>query len=577
MSTMEQLRADGRADGKVAFDPVSLEIMWSRLINISEECWLTIRRTAFSLIIGEVQDFGCELLDAKGNSLAHSPRSMPVFNLALPLTVKALLREFPGESLEPGDVLITNDPWLCAGHLFDVALVTPAFRGGKLVGLVASVAHCSDIGGTRDSLSVREIYEEGLQIPPMKLYRAGKPNDDLLRILAKNVRKPEMVMGDLQAQYSANEVGVRRLLAFMEEYGLVDLEELASVVQGRAEEAMRAAIRAIPDGTYSHTTEFDSVGLPLSFTAHVTIEDDELQVSWEAPPQVEQGAINSTMNYTASHTAYALKCLLTPDIPSNAGCFAPIRTIAPEGSVLNCTYPAGVNVRTNTGWFVAPALFGALAQVLPQRVQAFTGLPLIVGAYGRQGGETYNDFLFQGGGQGASAHGDGKSGLLYPTSAGNTSVEMFEVRTPLLVEEKEYLADSGGAGRNRGGLGQRVRLRKLEDDGHPAQLSMISYNMEHPVPGLFGGRPGSLPQVAITRSGEKVEGVELRGIGELRAAEDTAVVELPGGSGYGDPRERPLEQVQADLDGGYLSEAGLAAYGCRLGVGGTVVRHDEGD
>lgn len=558
------------------FDPVSLEIMWSRLIHVSEECWLTIRRTAFSLIIGEVQDFGVELLDATGNSLAHSPRSMPVFNLALPRAAKALLAEFGDDELAPGDVLVTNDPWLCAGHLFDVALVTPVFKDGRLVGHTASVAHCSDIGGTRDSLSVQEIYEEGLQIPPMKFHRGGVPNDDLIRLIRRNVRAADMVMGDLQAQISANEVGARRLLAFMDEYQLDDLTELAHVVQDRAERAMRDAIRGIPDGTYSHGVDFDSVGTPLRFTAHVHVRGDALHVDWDAPPQVERGAINSTLNYTASHTAYALKCLLTPDIPSNSGCYDPITTSAPEGSILNCRYPAGVNARTNTGWFVGPALFGALAEVLPDRVQAFTGLPVIVGAYGSDQDGTYNDYLFQGGGQGGGAARDGKSGLLFPTSAGNTSVEMFEVRTPMLVEEKRFLPDSGGAGRHRGGLGQRVVVRKLRDDGLPAQVTALGYNVESAVPGLHGGEAGALPSVRLVANGEVLEGSAMRGIGELRTAADRIEVRLPGGSGFGDPRERGTAALQRDLDEGYVSAEGLARYGARIGPSGRVVRDGDG-
>ena len=556
------------------FDPVSLEIMWSRLINISEECWLTIRRTAFSLIIGETQDFGCELLDANGNSLAHSPRSMPVFNLALPRAVQALLTHFPPETLEEGDVLITNDPWLCAGHLFDIALVTPVFRHGKLVATVGSVAHCSDIGGTRDSLSVREIYEEGLQIPPMKLYRARQANEDLITIIRQNVRNPDMVMGDLQAQYSANEVGSRRLLAFMEEYGLDDLTALATTVQGRAERAMRDAIEKIPDGTYRHTVTFDSVGVPYTITANLHVRGDTLHVAWEAPPQVTRGGINSTLNYTSSHTVYALKCILTPDIPSNAGCYAPITVSAPEGSLLNCTYPAGVNVRTSTGWFTAPAIFGALAGVLPERVQAFTGLPIIVGAYGRHGGETYNDYLFQGGGQGAGSHGDGKSGLLYPTSAGNTSIEMFELRTPLLVEEKRYLPDSGGPGEHRGGLGQRVRLRKLYDDDQPVLLSFVTYNMQHPIEGLQEGEAGRLPQLEVKQEETLTEGSSVRGIAELKSDTDRLTVDLPGGSGFGDPKERALAAVRTDLENGYVTEDGLISYDCEVN-GGRVVRKER--
>src|SRR5579864_2809319 len=206
-------------DGEAApFDPISLEIMWSRLINIAEECWITILRTAFSTIIGEAQDFGCELFDANAESIAHSPRSMPAFNLTLPLAVQHVLRAFPKETLADGDVLVTNDPWMCAGHLYDLAVVTPVFRRGRLVGIVGSIGHCSDIGGTRDSLNVREVYDEGLQIPPLRLYRRGELNEDLMAVIGANVRRPEMVLGDIQAQVSSNRIGAERLLAFMDEY-----------------------------------------------------------------------------------------------------------------------------------------------------------------------------------------------------------------------------------------------------------------------------------------------------------------------------------------------------------------------
>ena len=232
-------------------DPVSLEIMWSRLVNVTEEMWLTVCRTAYSLVISEAQDFACELLDATGETLAHSPRAMPVFNLTLPRAVKALLAAYPPETLKPGDVLVTNDPWLCAGHLFDIAVVTPIFRGDVLVGLTGTVGHVSDIGGTKDSLRAREIYEEGFQIPPMKLYEAGKPNETLHRLLAENVRNSHQVLGDLQSFVVANTLGAQRLLALMRDYGLQDLRALAAVVQGRSEKAMRDAIRALPDGVYT--------------------------------------------------------------------------------------------------------------------------------------------------------------------------------------------------------------------------------------------------------------------------------------------------------------------------------------
>lgn len=536
------------------FDPVALEVMWSRMINITEECWTTIWRTAFSTIIGEAQDFGCELLDVRGESLAHSPRSMPVFNLTLPRAVKALLQEFPAHTLREGDVLITNDPWICAGHLFDVALVTPVFRRGRLVALVGSIAHCSDIGGTRHYQNVREVYEEGLQIPPMKLYEAGEPNRTLFALIERNVRKSEMVLGDIHAQHGANLVARERLLAFLDAYDLDDLSELADEVQGRAEQAMREAIAAVPDGVYRSTVRFDGLGDPLELSVAIHVDGERMRVEWDGPAQLPQGGINCTLNYTAAHTVYALKCILTPDIPSNAGCFRPIEVVAPAGSILNCDYPAAVNLRTHTGWYCAPAVFAALAEVLPNGVQAFTGLPMGAGAYGVDtDGSVYNDHLFQGGGQGAGARGDGKNALLYPTSAGNTSIEMFETRTPLVVEEKALIADSGGDGKHRGGLGQRVRVRKLRDDGRPALLSLHPQGMIVATPGLAGGRAGRRASVAFDGpDGRKVD-VDLDGMAELRTPADVCTIEMAGGSGFGDPAERDASARARDRLEGYVT------------------------
>lgn len=565
---------------KESFDPVSLEIMWSRLISISEECWATIWRTAFSMIIGEAQDFGCELMDANGETLAHSPRSMPVFNLTLPRAVRALTGHFGAENLEEGDVLVTNDPWICAGHLFDVAVVTPVFRGGTLVGLVGSIAHCSDIGGTKDTMSVREIFEEGLQIPPLKLYRRGEVNDDLIRIIRRNVRTEEMVIGDIHAQVGANRVAADRLVSFMEEYDLADLSGLASAVQERSEGAMRDAVAAVPDGEYLGSAGFDGAGEPMELPVRVVVAGDEITVDWTgAPDQLERGGINCTMSYTEAHTAYALKCVLTPEIPSNAGCFRPFHVTAPEGSVLNCDRPAAVNQRTVTGWACAPAVFGALAGALPNEVQAFTGLPMGASAYGRDAeGRTFNDHLFQGGGQGAGAHGDGKSALLFPTSAANTSVEMFETRAPLLVEEKRLIPDSGGPGRHRGGLGQRVRVRKLADDGLPALMGIHPQGMLVDIPGLFGGLPGRRTGVRLDENGEATENEALGSLVELRGPSQELTVELAGGSGYGEPGERSVQSVQADLDDGLLTAEGARAYGCEVDGAGQAHRRpvDEG-
>jgi 5-oxoprolinase (ATP-hydrolysing) len=558
---------------RIEANPIALEIMWSRLVTLVDEMWLTVIRTAFSLIISEAQDFACELLDANGETLAHSPRAMPVFNLCLPRTVKALLAKYPPATLVPGDVLVTNDPWLCAGHLFDIAVLTPVFHAGRLVGLVGTVGHVSDIGGTKDSLKAREIYEEGLQIPPMKLYRAGAPSEDLFALMAENVRNPAQVLGDVHSFVAANAVGAERLMAFMREYGIHDLEALAAVLQGRAEAAMREAIRALPNGTYTNEVWNNPLGEPLRYPLRLTVAGDAIELDFAgAPPQLPQGGLNCTLNYTAAHATYPLKCLLTPSVRGNAGCYRPFVVKAPEGSALNCDKPMAVNLRTRTGWYIAPNVFGALAKAAPERVQAATGLPVAVNIYGRDGDGIYSDHLFMGGGQGGAAGHDGVSALLWPTSAANTSIELFEQRVPVLVEEKTYIADSGGPGRSRGGLGQRVALRKRDGDGLPTLASVYPEGVNIETPGLFGGGAGrSARGVVRDASGAIVRDCGTGELVTLTSDRELVEVSLSGGSGFGDPRTRPLAAVAHDLAEGFITpEAAERDYGVVVGRDGTL-------
>ena len=563
------------AVARIEADPVGLEIMWSRMINIAEECWQTVIRTAFSLIIGEAQDFACEILDARGRQIVHSPRAMPVFNLTLPIAVNAMLERYPPETLQPGDVLVTNDPWLCAGHLFDIAIAAPVFRDGKVVAFCGVVGHVTDIGGTKDSLHAREIYEEGFQIPPMKLFRAGEPNEDLFRLLAENVRRPDQVLGDVHALVAAGLTGAERIGEFMEEYGMHDLEALAQVVQKRAETAMRKAIAALPDGCYEHRVEADGLDTHLSFPIRIAIAGDEIEVGFEgSPPQMDQGGSNCTLTYTKAHATYPLKCILSPEVPGNAGCYRPMKVTAPEKSIMNCDRPLAVNMRTRTGWYIAPNVFGALAEAASGRVQAFTGLPSSALFYGiGPDGIFYSDHLFQGGGQGASERGDGHSALLYPTSAGNTSVELFESRVPAIVIEKAFLADSGGPGRQRGGLGQVISARKLDNDGKPCQVGLYPMGVLKPVQGLFGGRPGGRSGGTVGRFDGAARDVGVGALSVLETAEEYAELRVAGGSGFGNPLERAFEAVQRDLDAGYITAEGAERdYGCVVGADGVVDR-----
>ena len=560
-----------QAAALIESDPVSLEIMWSRLVTVVEEMWHTICRTAFSLIVSEAQDFACDLLDAKGDSLAHSPRAMPVFNLTLPRAVKALLEKFPPETLKSGDVLVTNDPWLCAGHLFDIAVVTPVFRNGTLVALTGTVGHVGDIGGTKDSLRAREIYEEGIQIPPMMLYRAGVPNDDLFTLIAENVRKNEEVLGDIHSFIAANALGAERLLAFMDEYGMHDLRALASVVQTRAETAMRDAIRALPDGEYHSEIWNNPLGEKLNYPLKITVQGDAVELDFAgAPAQLPQGGLNCTYSYSAAHATYPMKCILTPQLRSNAGCYRPFTVKAPAGSVLNCDKPASVNLRTRVGWYIAPNIFRALVDAAPSQVQAATGLPVAINIYGREAnGHVYADHFFMGAGQGASRHSDGKSALLYPTSAANTSVELMEARAPVLVLEKSFVTDSGGAGEHRGGCGVRTRLRKLHDDGLPTLASVYPEGVGVTVQGLLGGLPGGgVRGVVLDPDGNVTRDCGTGELVTLTRTDQIVEVQLAGGAGFGDPRARSAEFVEQDVAEGVVSpEAALRDYGWQPAAG----------
>jgi 5-oxoprolinase (ATP-hydrolysing) len=336
---------------------------------------------------------------------------------------------------------------------------------------------------------------------------------------------------------------------------------------------MREAIRVLPSGTYSNEVWNNPLGTPLRYPLKLTVAGDAIELDFAgAPPQLPQGGLNCTLNYTAAHATYPLKCLLTPAVRGNAGCYRPFAVKAPAGSALNCDKPMAVNLRTRTGWYIAPNVFGALAKAAPERVQAATGLPVAVNIYGREAdGAIYSDHLFMGGGQGGSAGHDGISALLWPTSAANTSIELFEQRVPVLVLEKTYIADSAGPGRRRGGLGQRVTLRKRDADGLPTLASVYPEGVAIETAGLFGGGAGRSARGLL----RDARGAVIRdcGTGELvtlRSDQEIVEVSLSGGSGFGDPRTRPLAAVARDLAEGFITAEGAARdYGVVVGPDGT--------
>ena len=538
------------------FDPVSLEIMWSRLVNITEEMWTTTLRTAVSTIIASANDFGCEVLDSQGRSVAHAYRSMPVFNMTMPNVTKEILKKYPVSSMQPGDVFLTNDPWMCAGHLPDIAVVTPVFYQGKVVAFAGNIANTSDIGGSLDAKNVRDSYEEGIFFPICKLYHQGEPNELVFDMFRWNVRAPDMVLTDLEAQVAANASGCERVVAFLEEYALPDLEDLSAAIRGRSQEAMRAAISEMADGEYTNEVFTDGMGAPLKIAVTLKVEGDAISVDYAgSSPQIDHGGINCTMIYSLGHTLYTLACLLTPEVPVNEGCFEPIRVTAPEGSIINCTFPASVGSRVNTGWYIHGAIFQALSAVLPDRIQAGNGLMSILQTYGVEAdGKVFNTHFFCGGGRGATSGGDGTGHNMFPSSASNVPIEVFELNSPVLINAKEFVQNSAGPGKFRGSSGERISMSRLAGHPHPLHIYLHPHRLSFAAEGAFGGKPGTKTVVAL--NGETVSDADSpMELGYVTLDHDTDVltVEFPSGGGMFDPLDRDQEQAAADRQNGIVS------------------------
>lgn len=544
------------------FDPVTLTILWQRLITVADQMATTLARTAFSNTIAAANDFGCVLMDARGHCVAHANRSLPIFNRTVPHTTRILLQKIGHEFIRPGDVFISNDPWLNAGHQPDVTVITPFFHGGRLRGFSASIAHHADVGGTLDSNNAREVYEEGLIIPMVHLYKEGRRNDDVFDLITANVRLPEMFVGDIHAQVAANQTGTEKLQALMTEYGLETFQPLADEIQRRSEDAMRASIRSVPDGDYSARVYVDELDRKLHLDCRIRVQDDALSVSFDGTsPQQPRGGINVTETFTNGQASYALKCTLLPDIPGNAGCYKPLAIQIPPGSVLNARRPASVRQRHRVGAHVFGAVLAALSEVLPERVIAGSGFLVTtnVFAQGTREKSLFHSYSFNAGGMGGSARADGISACQCPALAANVPVELFEVAVPLLVEQRSLITDSGGPGRYRGGLGQRVAYRLLPGFDGEATVSIWAAGQNIQPFGLEGGRPGTAAQIMVDGNVlTRAERVSRTGALGLENAETVVGYDTAAGGGYGRPEERAAHLVQRDVRDGLVSRGRAA-------------------
>ncbi len=545
------------------FDPITLEILWRRLISIVDEADSSVARTAFSSLLRDAHDYTCMFTDSFGRELAQGSFATPGQSGAMALGIKNLVKKYPLEYYQPGDIFITNDPWALAGHLNDVCVMSPIFFKDQLVAFTACVFHHSDIGG-RVASDNHDVFEEGLFIPFVRLYQKGILNESVMDMIRWNVRTPDEVIGDIRSQIAANHVCTEKICQMLKESDLDNLDDLADAIIGITEKSMREEIEKIPDGVYLSKGIIEQMKgkTDIVIQAKVEIRGSDIIVDLEgSSDQVDWGG-NVVFNFTYAYVFMAVKSMFAPDVPNNDGCARPIRLSAPEGSVVNCKFPAAVAARMGVGHFLTEIIYRALSDVLPKKVIAASGgTPAAMNVfYGRRkDGKPWHSVIIRGGGMGASAKNDGNYVYIFPANGANTPVEIFESDTPLVVEKRELLADSGGVGKMKGGLGKR-EVFKVPDDSYapipPINLGIQSGRYIYPAEGLFGGKSGAKAQFLVNG----VQGNSY-GLTQMKPG-DVVTIDAPGGGGYGNPSEREPQMVLHDVIEGYVSiEEAKSEYG----------------
>jgi len=542
---------------KQAFDPITLEILWRRLVSIVDEADASVARTAFSSLLRDAHDYTCMFTDSRGQELVQGTFCTPGQAGAMALGVKKIIQSMPLDAYKEGDVFIVNDPWLLAGHLNDVCVLSPIFFKAKPVAFTACVFHHSDIGG-RVSSDNREVFEEGIYIPVTRLYDGGELNRDLLNMIRWNVRTPEEVTGDLRSQVAANHVCAEKIIEMMTEENLTTLDDLADEIISRTETSMRTAIDKIPDGTYPHKGVIEGAGSrpDIHIQVAVTVDGSDIDVDFAGTSDQVDWGVNVVYNFTYAYVFMAIKSAFDPDIPINEGAIRPVHMTAPEGSIINCKFPAAVAARMQVGHFMTEMVFNALSEAAPDRVIAGSGgTPAQTNIlYGKRGtGKPWHTMIIRGGGMGASLHMDGHHCAIFPANGANTPVEILESDTPLIVVERCLVMDSGGPGRQRGGIGRQMTLRvptAEESDGIPPGRTTIAVQagrFVYPPDGIFDGRSGA--RARFLKNGQPADPSGLT----FLDSGDTVTFVSAGGGGYGAPMERDPEAVLRDVTCGYVS------------------------
>lgn len=525
-------------------DSILVRVLWDRLISVVDEQAAALVRSSFTPVVSEAEDLAAAVFDPHGEMVAQALRGTPGHIISTANSIRHFLSEYPSDTLEPGDVLITNDPWKTSGHLNDLTVATPVFEENKLIAFFANTCHAADIGGIIGHTEGKDVREEGIYIPITKLYSAGRPNEELFKIIKSNVRAPKQVIGDIRAQVIGNNIGCIELLRFMHECNLKDLAVLTKEILNRSEKAMRSAIRNIPEGTYENEIYADGIEEAIRIKVGVKVKKDKVVIDYSGSSPQSPYGINVVLNYTYAYSIFAIKCVADPDTPNNSGAFRPITVTAPEGCVLNTLFPAPVKARSSLGQLLPSLIFGALAKVIPCRVLAEGyDSDWAVQPYGKE--KTFH--LIMTGGMGARCTKDGISALAFPARSQAIPIEIVENSSQLLFLRKEIRADSGGAGRCRGGCGQTISFTSRTNE--PMMLTISCNKTRFPPKGLFGGKEGSSGEVLLS-TGQKPERLK----GRMILPPKTIITFcLPGGGGFGDPLEREIEKVLYDVRAGYVS------------------------
>ncbi|MGQ9512778.1 hydantoinase B/oxoprolinase family protein [Thermodesulfitimonas sp.] len=553
----------------MGIDPVTLEVLRNALQSIAEEMGVTLTRTALSPNIKDRRDCSTAIYTVRGELVAQAEH-IPLHLGLMPTVVKKTLAFYPPETLSPGDTIIINDPYTSGSHLPDICLISPVFVGEELLGIVANLAHHVDVGGMVPgsmATTATEIFQEGIRIPPVKLSRGGKLNEELLRVLAQNVRNAAIFWGDIQAQMAANTVGARRLAELAARVGSAELKRYLRAVIDYAARRFRAALKELPPGTYTFTDYLEGDGLtadPIRITATVTIGEEGLKVDFTGTSPQVKGPVNATRGVTLACVYYAVKAVCDPELPASEGIAYPLMVITPPGTLVNPTFPAPVaHANINTAQRIADVVFGALAQAVPERVAAAGTGSMSNFAIGGldSGGRYYSYIETYGGGQGGKCGQDGMDGVhVNMTNTLNTPVEVIEMEYPLLVARYGLVPDSGGPGEYRGGCGLCREIMLLRE----ATVSVSTERSSFTPWGLAGGLPGRNSRCLLKRPGGDWEMMPGKFTLTVPAG-TTIILETAGGGGFGDPRARAPEAVRRDVKNGLVSpQTALADYGVVL-------------